>query len=114
MILIIDDDIYTREALSETLDYLNIRYRCVDGIQTALEALKDRMPKIVIVDLILKDGCPSKVIYVCQNHTQAIKIVLMSAMPRPIVEKRAKELQVDEVLFKPFSLEDFEKTLIWQ
>ncbi|MEZ4410654.1 MAG: response regulator [Polyangiales bacterium] len=103
-VLVVEDDPDMNEMLGAYVQLAGFEYRpALDG-SSALAAMKDRLPALVLLDLMLPD---IDGLEVCQRMradeaTRETPVVILSARDEPEARRRAALLAVREYLTKPF------------
>lgn len=103
-VLVVEDDPDMNEMLGAYVQLAGFEYRpALDG-SSALAAMKDRRPALVLLDLMLPD---IDGLEVCQRMradeaTRETPVVILSARDEPEARRRAALLSVREYLTKPF------------
>ncbi|MFX1570744.1 MAG: response regulator [Promethearchaeota archaeon] len=110
-ILIIDDSIETVNFL--TTYFRRKGYSC-KGVFSGLNGLKELRhytPKILLLDIILPDISGYEVFKTIKsmNTLKNVIIFFLTAIPSSEVEKEAQALKPTGIIYKPFSLTDFEE-----
>jgi CheY-like chemotaxis protein len=110
-ILVAEDHKATREIVSGILDLMGFEVALAGNGLEALSLFVEKTFDLVLTDLEMPimDGW---------NLTRCIKerspdtpVVLMTGADRATVAKKVERGSVDSILFKPFGLEDFERTV---
>lgn len=111
-ILILEDDENTLYSISTYLSETNRSNFQARNARTAMSLLDGFRIRVALIDYLLEDGNSEEVI---------LKIKAMPTMDRPTMvlmtasvslERVALDHQIERVLKKPFSLEDFERQLL--
>jgi CheY-like chemotaxis protein len=105
-ILVVDDNPAMVRLLIDLLEDEGYRVATVDG-DTVVETALERPPRLILLDVMMPglDG-PE----VCRRlradpRTQAVPIVLVSALPPATLAVQLRGCPYDELLPKPFTLE---------
>jgi DNA-binding response OmpR family regulator len=112
-ILLIDDDPLVRELLSDYLTGLGYDVETAEDGRKGIAAARQLKPALVITDLMM----PSQHGFdVCQEVHQdpalkGCRILIISVKHFEIDKRTALRLGADKYLVKPFTLEEFLKTV---
>lgn len=105
LVLVVDDDVDIREAVSDALEMSG--YRVVTACHGAegLQRVAEARPDLVLLDLSMPvmDGARFAEALRCQEGGGDIPLVVVSADGNP---KRAAQLGAQAYLAKPFEMED--------
>lgn len=114
-VLLVDDEIMIREAISESIDWNGLGFEligsCANG-KKAVEKMSEEVPDLILTDICMPfmDGLElSK--YVFENHPQ-IKVAIISGYDHFDYAKKAIQYQVMEYILKPVTAEELSRTLI--
>jgi DNA-binding response OmpR family regulator len=106
-ILVIEDDPALRGFLVDLLEGEGYRVRCAESGMDGLDALEERAPDLVLLDLCLPDLDGYTVCRKIRANPQGrIPIVMLSAHRDPLDVLEALHIGVDEYVRKPFEVED--------
>jgi CheY-like chemotaxis protein len=104
-VLVVDDDEDLTEMVRIMLVTSGYRVRCVRNGREAIAAVAQRMPSIVLLDMLMPvmDG------WQCARELRArygrrVPIVVMTAAEH--ARARAGQVGIDDVLSKPFDMDD--------
>lgn len=113
-VLLVDDEIMIREAISESIDWNGLGFEligsCANG-KKAVEMMAEEVPDLILTDICMPfmDGLElSK--YVFENYPQ-IKIAIISGYDNFDYAKKAIQYRVMEYILKPITAEELTKTL---
>ena len=103
-ILVVDDDLSMDKMLVFLFETKGFDVRYASGGAQALEILKDFMPHLIILDLMMPDIDGFEV---CRrikedDNLKHIPIIALSALPSKIHKDRAMSLGADAYIEKPF------------
>ena len=110
-VLIVDDESLIRELLSAIFESTEHYVEIYSGARPAIEALKLRRFDLVVTDITMPDVSDDMVVAAAQSINPRLPVVVMTGHPAEVTNKRVYELGADEVLLKPFSVEDL-KSLV--
>ena len=111
MILVVEDDHYTRETFSAILDHIKLDHAAVGSVPEALSFLESHCPSILLVDMLLGNLDAHPVVEYCKKKYPNCKTVLVTALQAAIAKELGMEMKVDNVLLKPFELDELEQLL---
>lgn len=111
MVLVIEDDKNIRELVCHIVEAAGYPCEATDSVENGIHKLKELMPTLLLVDMLLIDGYATPLIKWCQEKLPKTKIVLMSGMVFSEIEKVIQDLGLEHFMKKPFSLDELEKTL---
>jgi len=108
-ILIVDDDIDTARLMIHIMEISGFRAKSANSGKQAISMLEQNSFDIMLLDVIMPhvDG-----IEVCQQiknnpKTASTFVVLMTALSDNETKKAIKEAGADEILIKPFCIDQF-------
>lgn len=104
-VVIIDDDPDVRLVGKSALEYAGYRvFDANDGL-SGLQAIRDRLPRVVLLDLMMPGMHGFSVCQEIRNdpNLRDVKIIVCSAKSYPADIKKAKELGADAYLVKPYA-----------
>jgi CheY-like chemotaxis protein len=112
-VLLVEDDRYIREAVTELLEVEGYRVEtAVDG-RSGLDKLREgnRPPALILLDLMMPgmDGYEFRRIQIADPQLRQIPVVVMSADGR--VDEKSSELGVEGYLRKPIDIEPVIQTV---
>ena len=105
--LVVDDDPVIRRLILVNLQLEGFDVaEAIDG-QAALEAIADRTPHVVVLDVAMPrlDGLATTAVLRADPATSDIKIVIVSARAQQADVRRGMEAGADAYLTKPFEPE---------
>ncbi len=104
-VLVVDDDPDMRAVIVLTLEASGYATRVAQNGRQALEAVAARMPDLVLLDMLMPvmDGwqCAREL---HARYGRAVPIVVITAAEH--ARARAQEVAADDVLSKPFDIDD--------
>jgi CheY-like chemotaxis protein len=107
-VLLIEDDSAFCEALRELLELDGCEVVSAGAVHSALEELaRGEDPDLVLLDLVLPDlrETPAVIALRCATRAPVVAITALSPSSVP------RDLPVEAVLFKPFSIDDVRRYL---
>ena len=96
-VLVVDDSLSVRKVVEKALEGRGLQVLSAASGAEAIESIERNRPDVVICDVILpdKDGYQ-----ICQY------VLLISGIDNGTVQARAAEVRSNEVMFKPFGVDD--------
>lgn len=103
-VLIVEDDPDLNEMLGAYMELSGFRHRSALDGTSALEQLRDHLPELVLLDLMLPD---LDGLEICQRmraekSTRGVPVVILTARDEPGSRERARACAVAAYLTKPF------------
>lgn len=110
-VLIVDDELEFVNDLAKGLEIFGYQvYKAGNG-ESALNVIEKKKPNIVLCDYRLPDMDGDKILEKTKSAFPEIKFVMVTAYYDQQVERRLRDLDADEVIFKPIVLSDIENLL---
>jgi CheY-like chemotaxis protein len=111
-ILVVDDDESIRDVATLLLESLGYIVLTADSGEEAIEICKKENPDAVILDLTIPDGIGGKeTAEEIRKFNDDIKLIVSSGYSNDPVMSRYKECGFDDVLMKPYKLEQIAKVV---
>ena len=109
-ILLIEDDLATIRLLTSYFESKGYSCQGVISGTKGIEELRNNIPKIVLLDIILPDlsGYEICKMIKADNNLKHVPTFLLTAIPGSEVEKHMNETKADGYILKPFDFSDFE------
>jgi len=109
-LLIIDEDSATCIVLEAFFKLKGYTCLCVSTGTKALEVLKECMPKIILLDILLPDikGFEICQQIKCDEKLSSIPVFYTSALPELNIRERIVDTKVDGYFLKPFDFSEFD------
>lgn len=104
-ILVVDDEENIREFLKEFLEEHNFSVTLADDGQKALELIKENLPGLMIVDLLLPGEHGITLIKTIKEKYSIPTIIISSIYDRDEIEDFMEEYFVEAFLEKPLNLD---------
>ena len=107
-VLVVDDSLSVRKVVEKALEGRGLQVlSAASGAEAILMIDRDR-PDVVICDVILPDKDGYQVCQYVRTHPAvgATPVLLISGIDNGTVQARAAEVRSDEVMFKPFGVDD--------
>ena len=107
-VLVVDDSLSVRKVVEKALEGRGLQVLAAASGAEAIETIDRDRPDVVICDVILPDKDGYQICQYVRTHPTigATPVLLISGIDNGTVQARAAEVRSDEVLFKPFSVED--------
>ncbi|MCX6581353.1 MAG: response regulator [Candidatus Aminicenantes bacterium] len=111
-ILVVDDEESIREVATLLLESLGYKVVTAESGEEAFEICKKEVPDAVILDLTIPDGVGGKeTAEDIRKFNKNIKLIVSSGYSNDPVMSRYKEFGFDDVLMKPYKLEQIGKVV---
>ena len=109
-ILLIEDDLETVNLLTSYFESIGIPCKGVTSGYKALKELKDYIPKLILLDIILPDINGYEIVkrIKVDKKLADVPIFFLTAIPSVEVERKKREFGVTGAILKPFNLSDFD------
>lgn len=109
-VLLVDDDEYIRDMLSEFLDGCGYRVMTADSAASARERMQERMPSVVLLDVGLpgEDGLS---LARSLRDQQDVGIIMVSGAGDTVDRIIGLEVGADDYIAKPFDLRELRARL---
>jgi DNA-binding NtrC family response regulator len=102
-VLVVDDEVDVCRILDRMLSIEQYQLRTSHSVADAVAAIEERLFDLYVVDYKLPDGCGLDVAERIRSKGSEAPILLLSGYVPPEIALRAKELQIFEIIEKPFS-----------
>ncbi len=108
--LIIEDDLDTITFLSEYIKAQGYSSKYARSVKDGLEILKDNIPSIILLDILLPDKKGYEIITSIKSNPlfNDVLIYFLTAVPRYDAMKKVEEYNIEGVIEKPFNLDEFD------
>lgn len=111
-ILVVDDEESIRDVAALLLESLGYKVITAESGEQAVEICKKELPDAVILDLTIPDGIGGKeTAEEIRKFNKDIKLIVSSGYSNDPVMSRYKECGFDDVLMKPYKLEQIAKVV---
>jgi CheY-like chemotaxis protein len=111
-ILVVDDEESIREVATLLLESLGYKVVTAESGEEAVEICKKEVPDAVILDLTIPDGVGGKeTAEKIRKFNKNIKLIVSSGYSHDPVMSRYKQFGFDDVLVKPYKLEQIGKVV---
>ena len=107
-VLVVDDSLSVRKVVEKALEGRGLQVLSAASGAEAIEALERDRPDVVICDVILPDKDGYQICQYVRSHSalSATPVLLISGIDNGTVQARAAEVRSDDVMFKPFGVDD--------
>ena len=107
-VLVVDDSLSVRKVVEKALEGRGLQVLAAASGSEAIEMLERDRPDVVICDVILPDKDGYQICQYVRSHAAmgSTPVLLISGIDNGTVQARAAEVRSDEVLFKPFGVDD--------
>ena len=107
-VLVVDDSLSVRKVVEKALESRGLQVLAAASGSEAIEMLERDRPDVVICDVILPDKDGYQICQYVRSHAAigTTPVLLISGIDNGTVQARAAEVRSDEVLFKPFGVDD--------
>jgi DNA-binding response OmpR family regulator len=102
-ILVVEDEAHIRHLVLGELSARGHACVAVTGVAEAAARLRERRFRLILLDLILRDGSGLDLLRTIQDTP----VLVVSGAPSPILKEAAAVSSVRAILSKPFSLPEF-------
>ena len=107
-VLVVDDSLSVRKVVEKALERRGLQVLAAASGAEAIEVLERDRPDVVICDVILPDKDGYQICQYVRTHAAigSTPVLLISGIDNGSVQARAAEVRSDEVMFKPFGVDD--------
>jgi len=112
-VLLIEDTPDSARLMKVTMEKNGFEVKVVETGEDALAKIKKSKFDLIVLDIMLPrvDGFEVCRRIKASKKTKAIPVVCVTAFSVPDIEQRCQEVAADDVIIKPFDLDDFVKRL---
>jgi len=110
-VLVVDDEEGIRSLFVRSLAKQGYEVLATGRGNEALRITRDECPKVVILDIKLPEINGLEVLEKIREEGSRAKVIIVTGYPSLEVSKKAKDLGVDSVIPKPFSLTKIRRTI---
>lgn len=109
-LLIIDEDSPTCTVLEAFFKIKGYTSKSVSTGTKALEVLKECLPKVILLDILLPDikGFDICKQIKCDEELSSIPVFYTSALPEPNIAEKIQDTKADGYFLKPFDFSEFD------
>jgi CheY-like chemotaxis protein/predicted regulator of Ras-like GTPase activity (Roadblock/LC7/MglB family) len=107
-VLVVDDSLSVRKVVEKALEGRGLHVLSAASGAEAIASIERDRPDVVICDVILPDKDGYQICQYVRTHPaiSTTPVLLISGVDNGTVQARAAEVRSDEVMFKPFGVED--------
>ena len=107
-VLVVDDSLSVRKVVEKALEGRGLQVLAAASAAEAIELIERNRPDVVICDVVLPDKDGYQICQYIRTHPTigATPVLLISGIDNGTVQARAAEVRSDEVMFKPFGVDD--------
>ena len=107
-VLVVDDSLSVRKVVEKALEGRGLQVLAAGSGAEAIQIIDRDRPDIVICDVILPDKDGYQICEYVRAHPSisTTPFLLISGIDNGTVQARAAEVRSDEVMFKPFGVDD--------
>jgi CheY-like chemotaxis protein len=107
-VLVVDDSLSVRKLVEKALEGRGLQVIAAASGAEAIQLLERDRPDVVICDVILPDKDGYQICQYVRTHPAiaATPVLLISGIDNGTVQARAAEVRSDDVMFKPFGVDD--------
>ena len=107
-VLVVDDSLSVRKVVEKALEGRGLQVLAAASGAEAIQMIDRDRPDVVICDVILPDKDGYQICQYVRTHPAigATPVLLISGIDNGTVQARAAEVRSNEVMFKPFGVDD--------
>jgi CheY-like chemotaxis protein len=107
-VLVVDDSLSVRKVVEKALEGRGLQVLAAASGAEAIQMIDRDRPDVVICDVILPDKDGYQICEYVRTHPAigATPVLLISGVDNGTVQARAAEVRSNEVMFKPFGVDD--------
>jgi CheY-like chemotaxis protein len=107
-VLVVDDSLSVRKVVEKALEGRGLHVLSAASGAEAIASIERDRPDVVICDVILPDKDGYQICQYVRTHPaiSTTPVLLISGVDNGTVQARAAEVRSDEVMFKPFGVDD--------
>ena len=106
LIFAVDDETGIRELYQCARDAAGFRVRCFEGAESLFAALREEMPDLLLLDVMLEgeDGYEILTRLRADTRTASLPVIMVSAKGEEVSKVKGLNLGADDYLAKPFGV----------
>jgi len=107
-VLVVDDSLSVRKVVEKALEGRGLHVLAAASGAEAIQIIDRDRPDVVICDVVLPDNDGYQICQYVRTHPAiaSTPVLLISGIDNGTVQARAAEVRSDEVMFKPFGVDD--------
>ena len=112
-VLVVEDDAQINELVGAYVQIAGYEYRAALDGATALAAVRERLPSLIILDLMLPDTDGFEVCKLLKSDkdTASVPVVMLTALDRDEQRKKGMECGAIKYMTKPFDPDQLIETI---
>ena len=103
-VYLLEDDESICDLVSCSLEMADIKVDCFNTVHDFMQALTERLPAIVLLDIMLPDGNGYDVLTRVKSEHPQVVCIMLSAMSRENDKVKGLNLGADDYIAKPFGV----------
>ncbi|MFA6321542.1 MAG: response regulator [Candidatus Omnitrophota bacterium] len=111
-LLIVDDEKGITDALKEFFQHRGFSVKAANSGEEAVSMVEADKPDIVFLDIRMKAMSGLEALAKIKNIDSSIKVIMLTVHNEKEIVARAKELNADEYITKPFRIDYLEEVVI--
>lgn len=107
-IIVVDDSAVLRTTIQNALDSAGYEVAgTADGSKRLFEMLESgTLPDLILLDMFFPDEKGVDILKVLKERYPKLKVLVITAMNQESLNKEIKRLGADDILYKPFDMDD--------
>lgn len=110
-ILIVEDNPANAQLVMDLLQGWGYTYKDVNTAEAAIESLESEHFDVLLLDMVLPGKPGYELIPKIKKISSEIYIVVMTGQDDPVLERKVRDLGVDDYLHKPFPIKSLQNSL---
>lgn len=107
MIVYIEDNLNNQRLMQRMMSKRNLEVAVFDNIEDGYQAIKERQPDLIFVDLHLKTRATGlDLVYRLRSEGNTTPIIIVTVFNMIADRKRALEVGCNDYLSKPYSMDE--------
>lgn len=103
-VYLLEDDESICDLVSCSLEMADIKVDCFNTVHDFMQAMTERLPAIVLLDIMLPDGNGYDVLTRVKSEHPQVVCIMLSAMSRENDKVKGLNLGADDYIAKPFGV----------
>jgi len=107
-IIVVDDSAVLRTTIQNALDSAGYEVSgTADGSKQLFEFLNSGvLPDLILLDMFFPEESGTDILKILKEKYSSIKVLVITAMNRESLNKEIMRLGADDILYKPFDMDD--------